>query len=53
VQSGKPELELQRAITEGRYEEEGWRIRKDGSRFWANVVITPVTDGTAQTAWIF
>lgn len=34
--------ELQIAIRTGKYEEEGWRIRKDGSRFWANVVITPI-----------
>jgi signal transduction histidine kinase len=31
-------------LTEGRYEEEGWRQRKDGSRFWANVVLTPIRD---------
>ena len=30
------------ALREGHYEEEGWRIRKDGSRFWANVLITAV-----------
>ena len=36
----KPEHELEVAKAEGRYEEEGWRIRKDGSRFWANVIIT-------------
>jgi PAS domain S-box-containing protein len=48
VQSGKPERELQRAIAEGRYEEESWRIRKDGSRIWANVVITPVHDGNGK-----
>ena len=42
--SGKPEEELQRAVAEGRFEGEGWRVRKDGSRFWANVVITPVFD---------
>ena len=35
-----PEFELEVAAREGRYEEEGWRLRKDGSRFWANVVIT-------------
>ncbi|HEU4884388.1 MAG TPA: PAS domain S-box protein [Longimicrobium sp.] len=35
-----PEFELQVAARDGRYEEEGWRLRKDGSRFWANVVIT-------------
>jgi PAS domain S-box-containing protein len=39
-----PEHELQVALRDGRYEEEGWRVRKDGSRFWANVVITPVRD---------
>ncbi len=36
--------ELELATTEGRFEEEGWRVRKDGSSFWANVVITPVRD---------
>ena len=41
---GHPEYELRRAKAEGRYEEEGWRLRKDGSRFWANVVITAVFD---------
>ena len=35
-----PERELEIALAEGRYEEEGWRIRKDGTRYWANVVIT-------------
>ncbi len=40
VRSGKCEMELETAIAEGRFEDEGWRIRKDGSRFWANVVIT-------------
>jgi PAS domain S-box-containing protein len=37
-----PAHELEVAVREGRYEEEGWRVRKDGSRFWANVVITPL-----------
>jgi PAS domain S-box-containing protein len=42
-QEGKhPEFELGVALREGHYEEEGWRIRKDGSRFWANVLITAV-----------
>ena len=40
VEQGKPEEELQIAAREGRLEDEGWRIRKDGSRFWASVVIT-------------
>jgi PAS domain S-box-containing protein len=48
VQKGKPEHELQTAIAEGRYEDEGWRIRKDGSRFWANVIITALTDGSGK-----
>ena len=38
--SGKCEMELEVAAREGRFEEEGWRLRKDGSRFWANVTIT-------------
>jgi PAS domain S-box-containing protein len=37
-----PESELRLALSEGRYQEEGWRVRKDGTRFWANVLITPV-----------
>src|SRR5688572_25231594 len=41
-----PAFELKRAITEGRFEDEGWRLRKDGSRFWANVVITALRDET-------
>ncbi|HWL07273.1 MAG TPA: PAS domain S-box protein [Planctomicrobium sp.] len=43
-----PNEELRRATDEGRIEDEGWRIRKDGSRFWANVVITAIRaeDGT-------
>ncbi|GAA4697019.1 PAS domain S-box protein [Nocardioides conyzicola] len=43
-ESKHPEHELELAIRDGRYEEEGWRVRKDGSRFWANVVITAVRD---------
>ena len=39
-----PAYELDVAVREGRYEEEGWRIRKDGTRFWANVTITAVRD---------
>jgi PAS domain S-box-containing protein len=38
----KLDWELQHAIEHGHFEEEGWRIRKDGTRFWANVVITPL-----------
>lgn len=38
----RPSMELRVARKEGKYEEEGWRIRKDGSLFWANVVITAI-----------
>ncbi len=40
----KPQEQLGIAKAKGRFEVEGWRIRKDGSRFWANVVITPIFD---------
>jgi PAS domain S-box-containing protein len=36
--------ELEIALRDGRFEDEGWRLRKDGSRFWANVTITPIRD---------
>src|SRR4051812_8385422 len=39
-----PDYELKVAIEEGHFEDEGWRVRKDGSRFWANVVITALRD---------
>jgi PAS domain S-box-containing protein len=42
VASGWPEEELRRARQQGRFEDEGWRVRRDGSRFWANVVITAI-----------
>ena len=48
VLAGKCERELAIADREGRFEEEGWRVRKDGSRFWANVVITAVRDSRGQ-----
>jgi diguanylate cyclase (GGDEF)-like protein/PAS domain S-box-containing protein len=44
IAAGKPARELEIAAAEGRLEDEGWRIRKDGSRFWANVVITALRD---------
>jgi PAS domain S-box-containing protein len=40
IDRNKPQHELEVVRKEGRYEDEGWRIRKDGSRFWANVIIT-------------
>ena len=48
VASGKPAHLLEQAIRHGRVEDEGWRIRKDGSRFWADVVITALRDETGQ-----
>jgi PAS domain S-box-containing protein len=44
IDRGWPAHELKVARTEGRFEDEGWRLRKDGSRFWANVVITALRD---------
>ncbi|HEY3198703.1 MAG TPA: PAS domain S-box protein [Nitrospirales bacterium] len=44
VQCGKPEHELKVATVEGRVEDEGWRVRQDGSRFWANVIITAIRE---------
>jgi len=40
IDRGLPDTELRGATLQGRFEDEGWRIRKDGSRFWANVIIT-------------
>ena len=48
VERGKPEHELKVAADEGRFEDEGWRIRKDGSRFWANVIITALRGHDGQ-----
>jgi PAS domain S-box-containing protein len=42
--AGLPARNLEIAASEGRFEAEGWRVRKDGSRFWANVVIDPIRD---------
>ncbi len=41
---GLPEEEMRQARTQGRYEGEGWRMRKDGSRFWAEVSLTPLVN---------
>ncbi|MFT3766395.1 MAG: PAS domain-containing sensor histidine kinase [Minicystis sp.] len=48
IESGKPAMELRVAAAEGRFEDEGWRLRNDGSRFWANVVITAVRDDAGR-----
>jgi PAS domain S-box-containing protein len=44
LQQGKPAHELKIASTEGRFEDEGWRVRKDGSRFWASIVVAALRD---------
>jgi diguanylate cyclase (GGDEF)-like protein/PAS domain S-box-containing protein len=48
IQRGKLDIELGTAAGEGRFEDEGWRIRKDGSRFWANTIATPVRDEAGE-----
>ena len=47
--AGLPELALRTAAEEGRFEREGWRVRKDGSRFWAHIIIDPVRDADGDT----
>jgi len=44
VRAGIPQMELRAATDVGRFEDEGWRLRKDGTRFWANVIITAIHD---------
>jgi PAS domain S-box-containing protein len=46
--AGHPEHELQVALRDGVYQEEGWRVRKDGTHFWAHVTITAITDDEGQ-----
>ncbi|UHQ20690.1 PAS domain S-box protein [Lysobacter sp. KIS68-7] len=48
VASGWPERELEIALAEGRCEDENWRVRKDGTRFWASVVITALYDASGK-----
>ena len=48
VNSGKPPWELKVAAAEGRFEDEGWRVRKDGTLFWANVIITALRNGEGE-----
>ena len=46
IATGFPEYELREAARTGRFEDEGWRLRKDGTRFWASVVITSLRDAS-------
>jgi PAS domain S-box-containing protein len=48
IEARWPQHELEMALREGRFEDEGWRLRKDGSRFWANVVITAIHDSVGR-----
>ncbi|HEY2459560.1 MAG TPA: PAS domain S-box protein [Candidatus Acidoferrum sp.] len=48
IASRKPQMELEVATAVGRFEDEGWRLRKDGTRFWANVIITALRDSSGQ-----
>ena len=48
IATGWPERELEIALEQGRVEDESWRLRKDGSRFWANVVITALRDDSGR-----
>jgi PAS domain S-box-containing protein len=48
IQSRKPEIELEIAQSVGRLEDEGWRVRKDGTQFWANVVITALRNADGE-----
>jgi len=48
IASGKPDMELEVAARVGRFEDEGWRIRKDGSLFWANVIITALRNDSGE-----
>lgn len=48
VQMGKCEYELEEAALTGRFEDEGWRVRKDGTKFWANVLITAIRGDSGE-----
>ena len=45
---GEPQFALETALREGKYEREAWRVRKDGSPFWASVVLDPIFDEIRQ-----
>jgi PAS domain S-box-containing protein len=44
IKAGEPSSQLRTALEKGQFQADGWRLRKDGSRFWGNVVITPLRD---------
>jgi PAS domain S-box-containing protein len=51
IREDKPGRELQVANKEGRFEVEGWRLRKNGTRFWASVVLTAIRDASGRPRW--
>src|SRR6185436_2456636 len=48
VRAGRPDRELHTAAAHGKVEDEGWRVRKDGSKFWANAILTALRDRNGQ-----
>jgi PAS domain S-box-containing protein len=50
IRDGLPDRLLNTAATEGRFEDEGWRVRKDGTQFWANVIVTAIRNPNGQLA---
>ncbi len=48
IRRGEPMRGLETALTQGRMEADGWRLRKDGSKFWATVVMTPLKDASGK-----
>ncbi|MBW8906689.1 MAG: MASE1 domain-containing protein [Betaproteobacteria bacterium] len=48
IERGKPQAELELARSQGRFEEEAWRVRKDGSTFWASIVVSAVRDDEGE-----
>ena len=50
IERGRPACELEAARLQGRFQETGWRLRKDGSRYWAEVIVTPLLDSIGNLA---
>lgn len=48
VDARYPQFELAKALEEGKFEDEGWRVRKDGTKFWVNALITPIYNAQKQ-----
>jgi PAS domain S-box-containing protein len=48
IERGAPQRDLAAVLAKGRFEDEGWRVRKDGSTFWANVIFTSIRDRTGK-----